>query len=231
MRVNHRPRQTVFVISAIASAFVNTSCYASITLNVTGGTVEMIAGDTSPKIFLFGNTSDGQPFNFSAGASSESDIPQNLTYRTGGPISMTFNSHSGDYGPFTLSIDGTEIPLQPYNAQSGPRRLKITGPLYATVPSVPGIIHVPVVFDPYTELDAPGNQPDNPPTYIISGMGSGVVEFVYIPSLIPDGLDLSRYTYYLGSSAPNLSIPEGSAFIIWSLLGMTACIFKSSRRR
>ena len=147
----------------------------------------------------------------------------------GGPIGVTFNSHSGDFAVFALSIDGTDIPLQPYSAQSGPRGLKITGPLSATVPSVPGIIHVPVVFDPFTELDAPGNHPDNPPTYIISGIGSGVAEFVFTPSVTPNRLDLSRYTYYLGSSASNLSTPEASAFIIWSLLGMTACVFKSSR--
>lgn len=218
----------LFVFLAIACASTSISC-ASLTLNVVGGTVEKITGDSVPNIFLFGNTSDGKPFSFSAGVSSLSGIPQaEVPYSSGGSLGVTFNSRSGDFAIFALTIDGTDVSLQPSSRRGG---LKITGPLSATVPIAAGMTYAPVVFDPYTELDAPGNSAANPPTYVISGIGLGVAEFVFTSSIAPSKLDLSRYTYSLGSSVSNLSTPEASAFVIWSLVGMTACILTSSRFR
>ena len=214
-------RVATLVFFCVLVAAINT-CYASISLQMTGGYVDFFS-HTFANITLFGHDSSSQSFVFTAEIFNGRNPRDSNPHMPGTTVSPDFFTSSSDFGDYTLSIDGNDVPLLGDSSFMS-SVFEADGPLVTLpIPPVSFTAYVPVVFNVGFSLYEVGNNPlPDPPDYIISGTGFGIAELVFVVFAETGLYNVTDANYTFGPVIPE---PTTSA------LALAALCLAMSRRR
>ena len=224
------------LVLVIAGAVQVEQCHGSIVLNVTRGQISF-AGNGSITITLSGRDSNLSRFEFAAVAN------QTVNYPTGyflpdGMVSPAFNASGMDLRSFSLTIDGTDIPVSSDSLFGPASYIQVNGPeislpsLVTTETVIAGTVDFNLEFN----LFVPSEVGTINPTYKFATNGIGTVKLV-ATAVLTDGppyFDISAGKYVLWAEmtceqSANNPVPEPASVMAWAILVLSATCFRTCR--